>query len=136
MFTENISISAILSFLVVLLAFGVLCIFLRDLAPGKAQRSTGNALSKRLESRLTHIPRTPSTLTHLVVGFLHRRLSLRADSRRQTSGLVLAGMLLSLGLGAEILIGVPPLFVLICGVSPMLVVEWPAVTVRYAEVFR
>ena len=111
-------------FLAAFMVYGFVLIYLRDFAPGKeawiAQYSTG----KHFESRLAHVHGNLFAFINIVVGYLLLRLPIGAPAARGISWLTLAGMLMPLGIVAELLFGAPPALVLVGGVSMVAAMLW------------
>jgi len=72
-------------------------------------------------------------LLNIAVGLVLLRLPLPAASGRWISWLALAGMLMPVGIMAEVLIGAPPLFVIVGGISMTLAMGWLAFAVWRVE---
>jgi hypothetical protein len=74
-------------------------------------------VGKHFESRLAHVHGNLFAFINIVVGYLLLRLPLREATAKWVSWLALAGMLMPVGILAEVLAGAPPLFVLLGGAS-------------------
>lgn len=127
MFTGKINIAAGFLFLALFMLYGFLLIYLRDFAPGKEQWIADYAVGEHFESRLAHVHGNLFALINIAVGLALLQLPVPAGARRWTSALALAGMLMPLGILAEILLGVPPVFVIIGGICMVLSMFWLAV---------
>ncbi len=125
MLTGKLNIAAGFLFLTLFMLYGFLLIYLRDFAPGKEQWIADYAVGKHFESRLAHVHGNLFALLNIVVGLVLLRLPLSA-SRAWISGLALAGMLMPLGILAELLFGAPPIFVLAGGASMVIAMGWLA----------
>jgi hypothetical protein len=64
-----------------------------------------------------------------VVGYLLLRLPVHKATSKWISWLALAGMLMLVGILAEVLLGAPPLFVLIGGTAMVVAISWFGVAV-------
>lgn len=104
-------------FLAGFMIYGFILIYLRDFAPGKEQWIADYAVGRHFESRLAHVHGNLFAFINIVVGYLLLRLPLGAAAARAISWLALAGMLMPLGIVAELAFGAPPLLVLAGGVS-------------------
>jgi len=113
----KLNISAGLLFMAGFMVHGFVLIYLRDFAPGKEQWIADYSVGKHFESRLAHVHGNLFAFINIVVGYLLLRLPLREATARWVSWLALAGMLMPVGILAEVLAGAPPLFVLLGGVS-------------------
>jgi hypothetical protein len=133
MFSGKINIVTGFGFLMLFMLYGFLLIYLRDFAPGKAQWIADYAVGKHFESRLAHVHGNLFALLNIAVGLVLLRLPHLAG-RRWIAGLTLAGMLMPLGILTEVVFGVPPLFVIVGGVSMVLAMGWLALAVWQAEI--
>jgi hypothetical protein len=113
----KLNISAGLLFMAGFMVHGFVLIYLRDFAPGKEQWIADYSVGKHFESRLAHVHGNLFAFINIVVGYLLLRLPLREATAKWVSWLALAGMLMPVGILAEVLAGAPPLFVLLGGVS-------------------
>ncbi len=133
MFTGKINIVAGFLFLAAFMLYGFVLIFLRDFAPGKEQWIADYAVGKHFESRLAHVHGNLFALINIAVGLVLLHLPISARTKRWTSGLALVGMLMPLGILTEVVLGVPPLFVIIGGISMVLAMGWLTVAVWQTE---
>jgi hypothetical protein len=111
------------------MVFGFVLIYLRDFAPGKAQWIADYAVGKHFESRLAHVHGNLFAFLNIGVGYLLLRLPLHNSTRKWVSWLALAGMLMPVGILAEVVLGAPPLFVLIGAASMVASVTWLGIAV-------
>ncbi|BAH40560.1 MAG TPA: hypothetical protein DGD08_04300 [Gemmatimonas aurantiaca] len=111
------NIAAGLFFLAGFMVYGFVLIYLRDFAPGKEEWIAGSLTGKHFESRLAHVHGNLFAFLNVVIGYLLVALPLQERSARIVSWLALAGMLMPIGILTEVLFGVPPLLVLVGGVS-------------------
>lgn len=118
-----------LLFMAGFMVFGFLLIYLRDFAPGKEQWIAEYAVGKHFESRLAHVHGNLFAFLNIVVGYLLLQLPLQKATGKWISRLALAGMLMPVGILAEVLLGAPPIFVLIGGISMVVAIAWLGVAV-------
>ena len=111
-------------FLAGFMLYGFVLIYLRDFAPGKEAWIAQYSMGKHFESRLAHVHGNLFAFINIVVGYLLLRLPLGATAARGISWLTLAGMLMPLGIVAELLFGAPPALVLVGGVSMVAAMLW------------
>jgi len=111
-------------FLAAFMVYGFVLIYLRDFAPGKEAWIAQYSMGKHFESRLAHVHGNLFAFINIVVGYLLLRLPLGATAARGISWLTLAGMLMPLGIVAELLFGVPPALVIVGGVSMVAAMLW------------
>ena len=123
------NITAGLLFMAGFMVFGFVLIYLRDFAPGKEQWIAEYAVGKHFESRLAHVHGNLFAFLNIVVGYLLLRLPVHKATSKWVSWLALAGMLMPVGILAEVLLGAPPLFVLIGGISMVVAIAWLGVAV-------
>lgn len=133
MHTGKASIVTGFLFLTLFMLYGFVLIFLRGFAPGKEQWIADYGVGVHFESRLAHVHGNLFALLNIAVGPVLLRLPLPATSGRWISGLALAGMLMPVGILAEVLIGAPPLFVIVGGISMTLAMGWLALAVWRVE---
>lgn len=111
-------------FLAGFMVYGFILIYLRDFAPGKEAWIADYAVGKHFESRLAHVHGNLFAFINIVVGYLLLRLPIGAGPAKAISWLSLAGMLMPLGILAEVAFGVPPVLVLAGGVSMVVAMAW------------
>lgn len=104
-------------FLAGFMIYGFVLIYLRDFAPNKVEWIAGSNDGKHFESRLAHVHGNLFALLNLLVGYLLWQLPIATKAAGRISWLALAGMLMPIGILTEVLFGVPPLLVIIGGVS-------------------
>lgn len=120
-------------FLTAFMAYGFVLIYLRDFAPGKEQWIAEYTVGKHFESRLAHVHGNLFAFINIVVGYLLLRLPIRAFASKWISWLTLTGMLMPLGILAEVLFGAPPVLVLVGGIAMVVAMAWfggAALTIR------
>ena len=127
MLTGKLNIASGFLFLTFFMLYGFLLIYLRDFAPGKEQWIAEYGVGKHFESRLAHVHGNLFALLNIAVGLVLLRLPASA-SRAWISGLALAGMLMPLGILAELVFGVPPAFVLAGGAFMVIATGWLVVS--------
>lgn len=120
------------AFLTFFMLYGFLLIYLRDFAPGKEQWIADYGVGKHFESRLAHVHGNLFALINIAVGLVLLHLP-RTVARRWISVLALTGMLMPLGILAEVQFGAPPLFVIAGGVAMVVAMGWLAVAVLQME---
>lgn len=111
------------------MAYGFVLIYLRDFAPGKEAWIADYSVGKHFEARLAHVHGNLFAFLNIVIGYLLWRLPVPAATGRWVSGLALAGLLMPLGIVAELLLGAPPIFVLVGAVAMVAAVAWLGVAV-------
>lgn len=125
----KLNIAAGLLFMAAFMLYGFVLIYLRDFAPGKEQWIAEYSVGKHFESRLAHVHGNLFAFMNIVIGYLLLRLPLKEVTARRVAWLALAGMLMPIGILAEVLFGAPPLFVLLGGASMVAAVALMGVAV-------
>lgn len=106
-----------LLFLAAFMLYGFVLIYLRDFAPGRAEWIAQYTTGAHFESRLAHVHGNLFALLNVLIGYLILKLPISAGSAKWASWLGLAGMLMPLGILAEVYLGAPPYFVLLGGAA-------------------
>jgi hypothetical protein len=125
----KLNIAGGLLFLAGFMAYGFLLIYLRDFAPGKEQWVADYGLGKHFEARLAHVHGNLFALLNVLVGYLVWKLPIGETSARGVSWLAFGGMLMPVGILAELLLGAPPIFVLIGALSIVVAMGWLGIAV-------
>ena len=125
----KINVSAGLLFMAGFMVVGFVLIYLRDFAPGKDQWIADYAVGTHFETRLAHVHGNLFAFLNILVGSLLLRLPFQERTARWVSRLSLAGMLMPVGILAEVLFGAPPLFVLLGATSMTASVSWLGIAV-------
>ena len=111
-------------FLAGFMVYGFVLIYLRDFAPGKETWIANYATGKHFEARLAHVHGNLFAFLNIVMGYLLIRLPFRTTSTKRISWLALIGMLMPIGILAEVLLGVPPFLVIIGGIAMVISSAW------------
>ena len=104
--------------------YGFLLIYLRDFAPDKEAWIAEYTTGKHFESRLAHVHGNLFAFVNIVIGFLLLHFKNQLKNIKQISWLALIGILMPLGILAEIYLGAPPIFVLLGAFSIIIAVVW------------
>jgi hypothetical protein len=99
------------------MAYGFLLIYLRDFAPGKEEWIANYGLGVHFESRLAHVHGNLFAFLNILVGYLLLRFRDELSSVKTISWLSLIGLLMPLGILAEIYLGASPIFVLLGAIA-------------------
>ena len=110
------------------MAYGFLLIYLRDFAPGKEAWIAEYTTGKHFESRLAHVHGNLFAFLNIVIGYLLLHFGGRLKNVKTISWLALTGMLMPLGILAEVYFGAPPIFVLIGAAAMTTAVVWLGVS--------
>lgn len=122
--TGKNNLSAGFLFMGMFMAYGFLLIYLRDFAPGKEEWIAQYSVGKHFESRLAHVHGNLFAFLNVVIGYLLVHFNTRIRNVKLISWLALAGMLMPLGILAEVYFGAPPVFVLIGAIAMSTAVIW------------
>jgi hypothetical protein len=106
------------------MAYGFLLIYLRDFAPGKEEWVNSYSVGKHFESRLAHVHGNLFAFLNIVIGYLLVHFQSRLDNTKIISWLALSGLLMPIGILAEVYFGAPPVFVLIGAIAMTASVIW------------
>ena len=106
------------------MAYGFLLIYLRDFAPGKEEWVANYSLGKHFETRLAHVHGNLFAFLNILIGYLLLHFRDRLKSVTTISWLALSGLLMPVGILAEVYLGAPPIFVLIGAIAMTASVIW------------
>jgi hypothetical protein len=106
------------------MAYGFLLIYLRDFAPGKEDWIASYSSGKHFESRLAHVHGNLFAFLNILIGYLLLHFEPQLKNANTISWLALIGLLMPVGILAEIYFGAPPLFVLIGAIAMTTSVLW------------
>ena len=106
------------------MAYGFLLIYLRDFAPGKEEWVNTYSVGKHFESRLAHVHGNLFAFLNILIGYLLLHFQSGLTSPKIISGLALTGLLMPIGILAEVYFGAPPVFVLIGAIAMTASVVW------------
>lgn len=97
--------------------FGFMLIYLRDLAPNAAEWAASYGSGRHFEARLAHVHGNLFAFLNILIGYLLFRLDLTQRQKSIVSWTGVVGLLMPIGIVMELLLGVPPIFVLIGALS-------------------
>lgn len=106
------------------MAYGFLLIYLRDFAPDKEAWVNTYSVGKHFESRLAHVHGNLFAFLNILIGYLLIQFSDRIKHVKIISWLSLIGILMPVGILAEVYLGVPPALVLIGAIAMTSAVVW------------
>jgi hypothetical protein len=106
------------------MAYGFLLIYLRDFDPGKEDWIASYSSGKHFESRLAHVHGNLFAFLNILIGYLLLHFEPQLKNANTISWLALIGLLMPVGILAEIYFGAPPLFVLIGAIAMTTSVLW------------
>jgi len=120
----RINLAAGLLGLALFMIYGFVLIYLRDFAPDHVEWAANYGNGKHFESRLAHVHGALFSLLNLVLGVVISRLAVSVRSRGAIAGFGLAGLLMPLGIVAELVFGAPPYLVLVGALSILVSFAW------------
>jgi hypothetical protein len=106
------------------MAYGFLLIYLRDFAPDKQEWINTYTTGKHFETRLAHVHGNLFAFLNILIGYLLLRFKEQLKSVKVISWLALAGLLMPLGILAEVYLSAPPVFVLMGAICIIISVVW------------
>lgn len=106
------------------MAYGFLLIYLRDFAPGKEEWVANYSSGKHFEARLAHVHGNLFAFLNILIGYLLLHFRNRLKNVNAISWLALSGLLMPIGILAEVYLGAPPIFVLIGAIAMTVSVIW------------
>lgn len=106
------------------MAYGFLLIYLRDFAPDKEAWVNSYSLGKHFESRLAHVHGNLFAFLNILIGYLLLRFEAQLSNVKTISWLALAGLLMPVGILAEVYFGLPPALVLVGAIAMTASVLW------------
>ncbi len=112
---KNISTGLIL--MALFMIYGFILIYLRDFSPNKVAWIEGSNNGAHFEARLAHVHGNLFALLNIILGYLLLKFSIKEKTKKIISILLLTGMLMPIGILAELLFGVPPLLVLVGAIA-------------------
>lgn len=104
--------------------YGFLLIYLRDFAPGKEEWINSYSVGKHFESRLAHVHGNLFAFLNILIGYLLIQFKDRLTHIKSISWLALIGLLMPIGILAEIYFSLSPILVLIGAISMTFSVFW------------
>jgi hypothetical protein len=113
----KINIGVGLSTMALFMMYGFLLIYLRDFHPDKEAWIASNAMGAHFESRLVHVHGNLFSVLNIVFGYLLLTLPIDSKYAKWVSRLALAGLLMPLGIMAELYLGLPFYLVLVGAIS-------------------
>ena len=110
------------------MAYGFLLIYLRDFAPGKEAWVDSYSTGKHFEARLAHVHGNLFAFLNILIGYLLLRFRAQLSHGKIISILALTGLLMPIGILAEVYLGFPPVLVLIGAITMTASVIWMGVS--------
>lgn len=106
------------------MVYGFLLIYLRDFATGKEEWIQSYSTGKHFEVRLAHVHGNLFAFLNVVIGYLLLQFQNKINNAKFISRLALTGILMPLGILAEVYLSFNPIFVLIGAIAMTSSVVW------------
>jgi hypothetical protein len=106
------------------MAYGFLLIYLRDFAPGKEEWVNSYSFGKHFETRLAHVHGNLFAFLNIMIGYLLLRFRESLRNVKAISWIALVGLLMPIGILAEVYLGFPPVLVLVGAIAMTTSVIW------------
>lgn len=106
------------------MAYGFLLIYLRDFAPDKEAWVNSYSAGKHFESRLAHVHGNLFAFLNILIGYLLIHFGDKLKNVKLISWLALIGLLMPIGILAEVYFGLPPALVLFGAIAMTTSVIW------------
>ncbi len=108
--------------------YGFLLIYLRDFAPDKQAWVDSYSSGKHFEARLAHVHGNLFAVLNVVIGYLLLHFKDRLAHTTAISWIALTGLLMPVGILAEVYFGAPPVLVLVGAIAMTSSVFWLGVS--------
>ncbi|MCF6245089.1 MAG: hypothetical protein L3J43_08625 [Sulfurovum sp.] len=113
----KINIAVGLSVMATFMMYGFLLIYMRDFHPDKEAWIAASHIGAHFESRLAHVHGNLFSILNIVFGYLLLTLPIAKNYAKWVSRLALTGLLMPIGILAEVYLGVPFYLVLVGALS-------------------
>lgn len=99
------------------MVYGFLLIYLRDFAPNAAEWAGSYSSGKHFEARLAHVHGNLFAFLNVLIGYLLFKLDIHSKQKKIVSWAGVFGLLMPIGILAELVLSASPIFVLLGAVS-------------------
>jgi len=110
------------------MAYGFLLIYLRDFAPNAKEWAESYSIGKHFEARLAHVHGNLFAFLNILMGYLLLHFQAKIKNTKIISWLALTGLLMPIGILAEIYLGLPPYLVLVGATAMTVSVVWMGIS--------
>ncbi|MCB9328670.1 MAG: hypothetical protein H6572_08280 [Lewinellaceae bacterium] len=110
------------------MAYGFLIIYLRDFAPNAKEWAESYSVGKHFEARLAHVHGNLFAFLNILMGYLLLHFQDKIKNTKIISWLALTGLLMPIGILAEIYLGLPPYLVLVGATAMTVSVVWMGIS--------
>jgi len=104
--------------------YGFFLIYLRDFGPDKQAWVDSYSVGKHFETRLAHVHGNLFAFLNILIGYLLLHFRNELKNTKAISWLALVGLLMPVGILAEVYFGAPPVLVLVGAISIIISVMW------------
>lgn len=112
------------------MAYGFLLIYLRDFAPNAKEWAESYSIGKHFEARLAHVHGNLFAFLNILMGYLLLHFKDKIQNTKTISWLALMGLLMPIGILAEVYLGLPPYLVLLGAVTMTISVIWMGISFK------
>ena len=113
----KINIAVGLSIMAGFMVYGFFLIYMRDFSAGKEAWIAASHTGQHFEARLAHVHGNLFSLLNILFGYLLLKLPVASNYAKWVSRLALAGLLMPIGIFAELYFGLPFYLVLVGAIS-------------------
>jgi hypothetical protein len=113
----KINIAVGLSIMAGFMVYGFFLIYMRDFSAGKEAWIAASHTGQHFEARLAHVHGNLFSLLNILFGYLLLKLPVAPSYAKWVSRLALAGLLMPIGIFAELYFGLPFYLVLVGAIS-------------------
>ena len=99
------------------MVYGFFLIYMRDFHPNKEAWIAASHIGAHFESRLAHVHGNLFSVLNIIFGYLLLTLPIAPNYAKWVSRLALSGLLMPLGIMAEVYLGLPYYLVLVGAIS-------------------
>ncbi len=110
------------------MGYGFVLIYLRDFAPNAKEWAAAYGNGKHFEARLAHVHGNLFAFLNILIGYLLLHFRDKLQNVKAISWLALTGLLMPIGILAELYLGMSPILVLIGAVAMTASVIWMGVS--------
>ena len=110
------------------MAYGFVLIYLRDFAPNAKEWAESYSIGKHFESRLAHVHGNLFAFLNIMMGYLLIHFKDRIKNTKAISWIALIGLLMPIGILAEVYLGLPPYLVLVGATAMTVSVVWMGIS--------
>ena len=106
------------------MGYGFLLIYLRDFAPNAKEWADSYSNGRHFESRLAHVHGNLFAFLNILIGYLLIHFRDKLKNVKAISWLALTGLLMPIGILAELYLGLSPILVLIGAIAMTASAMW------------